>query len=213
MAVDNFDFTSIGEKSKIFTYRLFMPFSELLFLALALAVDATIVCFSYGLIAKKGQRVKISFALATSTGLGQFVMPVIGAYLTGKFAHYVASCDHWIIFGVFFILGGKFIWDAYARSDEERESEVTGLSIKAAVLVGLATSIDALASGPILELTNTPIWTSAAWIGGITFVMSLLGFSLTKILRHLPSKWLEIFVGLILIGLGVKVLLEHLLNE
>lgn len=188
-----------------------MPFTEVFFLALALAVDAAIVCFSYGLVVNAG-RWKIALILAFSTSLGQFVMPVAGYYLTERFVKYVSACDHWLVFAIFVILGGKFIWDALARKEEEQGGEIVAISIKAAFLVGLATSIDALASGSILMLTYTPIWSSAALIACVTFILSLCGFFLTRILRHLPGKWLEISVGLILIGLGIKVLVEHLME-
>lgn len=185
-----------------------MPLTEVFFLALALAVDAAIVCFSFGLVVRTG-RWKIALTLALSTGLGQFIMPLIGYYITNGFLDYIRECDHWLVFGIFAVLGLKFIWDAVSRSDDERE-EVTSISVRSVILVGLATSIDALVSGSILVLTGTPLWSAAALIAGVTFVLSLTGFFLTRFLHHLPSKWLEIFVGLVLIALGTRVLIEHL---
>lgn len=185
-----------------------MTLTEVFFLALALALDAAIICFSFGLVVRE-QRWKVALILALSTGLGQFIMPVLGYCLTSRVVNYIRDWDHWLVFTIFFALGAKFIWDALSRTDEERE-EVKCVSIKAVFIVGLVTSIDALFSGPILLLTGSSLWTSAAIIGVVTFVLSLVGFSLTRVLRHLPDKFLEIFVGLVLIGLGAKVLVEHL---
>lgn len=185
-----------------------MTFTEVIVLALALALDATIVCFSFGLVVKE-QRGKIAFVLAVSTGLGQFVMPVLGYFLASSVIDYIRDWDHWLVFGIFFALGAKFIWDAISPSDKEKE-EITSVSMKSFILVGVLTSIDALFSGPIFVLTNTALWSSALLIGAVTFVLSLVGFGLTKVLHHLPGKVLEVFVGVVLIALGGRVLMEHL---
>ena len=78
------------------------------------------------------------------------------------------------------------------------------------LMLGLATSIDACVAGVTLYFTSVPIMAAATVIGIITFINSLIGFRLSSCLQKLPTKYLELAAGVILIFLGVKVLLEHL---
>ncbi len=184
-----------------------MPLTELLFLALALSMDAIIVCFSFGLAVRE-KRMKAAFGLALATGLGQMIMPLGGYFLTGGLVNYIRECDHWIAFAVFSALGLKVIWDAFTLQEED-ESGVA-LSFKTFFMVGLATSIDAFVAGTMIYLTGSRPFLSAGLIGLVTFIFALTGFLLSKVLHHLPTRWMQLSAGLVLIGLGVKVLMEHL---
>ena len=185
-----------------------MTFWEIFCLALALAMDAFLVCFSYGLVMKT-HRVRNAFGLGFSTGLGQFLLPLGGFYLTRLIGRYVESCDHWLAFGVFALLGLKVIYDACSGKEEEPETPCSVLSFKTLALVGLATSIDAFVAGSSLYLAKAPLLLSISLIGAVTFVCGFMGFLLTKVLHHLPTKGLEFLAGGLLIGIGVKILMEH----
>lgn len=185
-----------------------MSFVGLLLLSCALAMDALIVCFSYGLVIRY-HRGRAGLSLALATGLGQFLLPVAGFYLTVLIAPYVSSCDHWVSAGVFFLLGTKIIYDA-CHPEGADGLKIQKLTVKTLAIIALATSIDAFVAGSSLYLAGASLWMSASLIGGLTFLLSLLGFHLTRILHHLPTHWLEILAGLMLIGVGIKILVEHL---
>ena len=185
-----------------------MSFIEVLFLAVALSIDASVVSFSQGLCFSEN-KLKNSLFLAFFVGLFQSLMPVIGWFLAKGVYKYVETIDHWIAFGIFLFLGIKFITDALTQEEKE-ECKRTCISLQCLLLIALATSIDALAAGATLYFLKIAILIPAVIIGVITFFNSLIGFWSGFVLKRFPSKYLEIFAGLILIGLGVKVLFEHL---
>jgi putative Mn2+ efflux pump MntP len=185
-----------------------MTLIELFLLALALSVDAFIVSFSYGLIFKKN-RLSNALKIAFSVGSGQFLMPIIGWYATLPVSRYVERFDHWLVFLVFSALGCNVIHEAL--SDEKQKLE-KNLSPFILLMIGIATSIDALVTGVSLYFADTPILPAATLIGLTTFSCGLIGFYLNRFLKKLPQQKMEITAGLILILLGVKVLCEHLLS-
>lgn len=181
---------------------------DIILLALALSVDAFVVSFSYGLIIKKGKG-KSALKLATSTGLGQFVMPVLGWYGAKQIYNTIATIDHWIAFFVFVMLGLKIIIDSIHPISKEREQKPK-LSLKVLFLIGVATSIDAFVSGSMLYFMNISVWMAAPIIGATTFMLSCIGFNFCRLFRKINTSYLEVFSGVVLILLGCKVLYEHL---
>lgn len=185
-----------------------MNYIDILLLALALSVDAFIVSFSYGLIIKKGKG-KSALKLATATGLGQFIMPILGWYGARSIYKHIEMMDHWIAFFVFLVLGLKIISDAFRECDCPNKLAKV-LTFKILLFIGLATSIDALVSGSMLYFMKAPVWEAATIIGIITFINSALGFNFCRMFKKFPTKYMEVISGLILIALGCKVLYEHL---
>lgn len=192
-----------------------MQYYAVLLLSLALAVDALIVSFTYGLVIKE-HRVKNALSLGMATGIGQFVMPLIGYGLTGSVHSFVEHWDHWIAFSVFLILGLRVISQAVGKKEEDGEHVASRLSFKVLLGTGIATSIDALVAGASLYFSKNDadfsmhIVPASTTIGVVTFLCAFLGFMAARHLHKLPSKALEIAAGFVLIGLGVKVLVEHL---
>jgi putative Mn2+ efflux pump MntP len=184
-----------------------MLFIEILFLAVALSIDASVVSFSQGIIFTENKR-KNSFYLAFWVGLFQAIMPIIGWFAAKSIYGYVEKFDHWIAFTIFLILGIKFIKDAFDYKENDCNAPAC-LSLKCLLLLALATSIDAMAAGATLFFTKVDIWLPAIIIGVITFINSLIGFWSGYVLKKFPSKYLEITAGLILIALGIKILIEH----
>lgn len=184
-----------------------MSFADLLILAMALSVDAAVVSFSYGLILQS-KREKNALLLALSTGLGQFIMPIIGWICTKSVSTYLVHFDHWISFLVFLLLGLNVINEALHH--KENEVSTSELSFKYLFLIGVATSIDACAAGVTLYFINIPILSAAGLIGITTLLCSLLAFYSSRNLRKIPTTKIEILSGIILILLGFKVLFEHL---
>lgn len=185
-----------------------MQWIEILIPSCILALDAFLVAFSCGLIAKSwkiGDGIRISLI----TGFFQFLMPLIGYFLFKSasvvFEKYAQSIDHWIVFVILALLGGKIIKDSLSEQEQENFS----LSLSALLLIGLATSIDALAGGVMIYTQKLPILQSAVMIGVITFSLVIIGYNLSKILSSLPNKLLGILGGGILILLGIKILIQH----
>ncbi len=200
-----------------------MNVTELVLIALALAMDATVYSFSYGLILRQG-RLRASLWLALVVGLYQAGMPLIG-YMGGMAVRdALAAWDHWIVLAVFSLLGLNVIRNAWGQK-EEGEAEggsATPLGFGTLMLVGIATSIDALAVGACMALGSLgcgcgaplmpgPLALAVSIIGGITLACSLAAFHAARPLQKLPTRWLETFAGLLLIGLGIQNLLRELL--
>lgn len=176
-----------------------MNFIDLILLGLALGVDCFVVSFSQGLIFKS-EKMKISFKLALTMGLFQGAMPVIGYIGTNSLYKYVVSYSKWIVFGIFLLLGLKFIVESF----QPKEKEVQCIGLKCLLGLGLATSIDALVSGASIRLTQTSLLISVMIIGIASFLMSICGFYSGNFIKNIPSKYLEITGGLILVALAIK---------
>lgn len=180
---------------------------DILILAIALSIDACVVSFSNGLIFTHNKRIN-SFMLAFSVGFFQFLMPIIGYFLAQIVSKYVEPYSHWIVFGIFILLGAKLIKDAFKTEKEEKLN--CYLCFSYILLISVATSIDALGAGVSLAFSGAKILFPAIIIGVVTFVNSLLGFWGGYLFKKFPTKNLEISGGLILILLAFKILFESL---
>ena len=140
-------------------------------------------------------------------------MPLIGWALTSRFSTYLTAVDHWIAFTLLAFIGGKMILDSF-QADEE--PHLNPSSLKTQLALSVATSIDALAVGITYACTGYQTWRSIslplAIIGLISFLMSILGFCLGARFGESVNKKMrpELLGGIILIGIGVKILIEHL---
>lgn len=176
-----------------------MTLIDIILLAIALGIDCFIVSFSQGLIFKNN-RLKNSLNLALTMGFFQGFMPVIGYVGTNSLYKLVVPFSKWIVFGIFLILGLKFIIDSFAPKEED----VQCIGWKCLCGLGIATSIDALVSGATIRLTGTNLMLSVSLIGLASFLISISGFWSGNFIKNIPSKYLEITGGVILILLAVK---------
>ena len=176
-----------------------MSYFEIVLLAFALSIDACIVSFSYGLVYNQ-QKLKNSLLLAIFTGGFQGVMPLIGYVLTGFVKSFIQPYAKFIVFFIFVYLGIKFIREAFEGDKEKKLC----LDYKCLLLLGVATSVDAFSAGISLALFGNKILKPAFLITFVTFINSLIGFFVGGKLKHLPTKGLEIFAGILLILLGLK---------
>ena len=172
---------------------------DVILLAIALGIDCLVVSFSQGLVFNV-QRVKFSIILALIMGIFQGSMPIIGYIGTDYMYNVVVPFSKWIVFAIFLILGLKFIIEAF----QPKEEKIQCIDFKCLLGLGVATSIDALVSGASIRLTATSLLLSGIVIGIASFVMSLVGFWSGKLFKNIPSKYLEIAGGLILILLAIK---------
>ncbi len=177
-------------------------------IAIGLSMDAFAVAIGAGLTLKTVSA-RQTFRLAWHFGLFQAFMPVIGWLAGLTVAKWIAPLDHWIAFGLLAVIGGKMIYEALTDSGEdgERPDPTKGWSL---ILLSIATSIDALAVGLSLALLNVDIWWPAVVIGLVAGAFTTLGLQLGKRFGALLGRRMEVVGGIVLIGIGVKILVEHL---
>jgi len=182
-----------------------MDFISILFLAVGLAMDAFNVSITRGLTL----RCNIKYALIIAVFFGGFqaLMPVAGWFSGIQLQNIVSALAPWIAFLLLLGIGLKMIYKAF--SVEEDLYKV--FSLKELLILSIATSIDAFAVGVTFAILNTPIITPIIIIGLVTFILSFIGVYIGKNIGHLFENKIEIFGGLILIGIGLKILIEHLL--
>lgn len=182
---------------------------QILLIALSLAMDAFAVSVSTG-IAVPGFSWRQAGRIGAWCGFFQFAMPLVGWFLGSSVKTYIEFIDHWIAFGLLGLIGGSMIREALSGGGEEA---VTDLSVKRLFLLALATSIDALAVGVTLAFdSSVNILLSAAVIGVVAFLMAMLGGLLGRRLGELFQKRATLLGGVVLVGIGLKILLEHLLG-
>ncbi len=181
-----------------------MSILTLLIIAAGLAMDAFSVSIASGAVSKH-MRLQHAFRMAFLFGLFQFLMPIVGWLAGTSFRQHVQAVDHWIAFGLLSIIGIKMIYESFQlKHVEEKDPMHWGILLTLAV----ATSIDALAVGITLSILGENVWLAVTIIGLVTFVMCLLGAYLGKHFGHLFENRIEIIAGLILIGIGIKILID-----
>lgn len=186
-----------------------MSFFLILFIALALAMDAFAVSVGVSL-SREGLTVKQTLRMAFLFGFFQFGMPIIGWLAGQSIVQYIQSIDHWIAFGLLAFIGLKMIYESFqprANLQEKKADPTKGMPL---LFLSVATSIDALAVGISLAFTHVSILFPALVIGIVAFLMTVLGVRIS----HLLGRWLGqragLLGGLILILIGVKILFEHI---
>lgn len=180
-----------------------MNLIDLVILSIALGVDCLIVSFCQGLVLKENKRIN-SAILGLSMGFFQGFMPCISYFFTDFVDEIIEPFGKWIVFTIFMCLAFKVFVETFYGKEEC--NDVCYIDLKNILFFSIATSIDALASGVNLKLTNTPILTAAIIIGVGSFIMSGLGFWLGYFFKKLPSKILGIMGCLILVFLAIKAL-------
>ena len=179
---------------------------EIIFIAIGLAMDAFAVSICKGLAIKK-IKIRNSIIVGTYFGMFQAIMPLIGYMLGNSFRNFVTNIDHWIIFLLLGIIGIKMIVDSFEENNEKSDSSI---ELKTMLLLALATSIDALAVGITFSFFKLNIFYVVSIIGIITFLLSAIGVKIGNKFGNKLQNKAEIFGGIILILIGIKILLEHL---
>lgn len=184
-----------------------MSLLSTILVAFGLAMDAFAVSIASGLSISKltGRHV---FRIAFHFGLFQALMPVLGWLAGTTVAPYIEAWDHWVAMALLGFIGGKMLLDA--RSDEHevaRTDPTRGLSL---ITLSVATSIDALAVGLSLAMLQVQVWLPAAIIGLVAAVMSALGITFGNRLGRRWGRWAETIGGLVLIGIGVRIVVTHM---
>ncbi len=177
-------------------------------------MDAFAVSITNGFVVRE---MKLQHALRMSLFFGGFqaIMPALGWFLGSKLSTFMLQWDHWVAFLILAAIGGKMIWEAMkpGKADDKKDcSPVDCTKVNNLFLLAVATSIDAFAVGLSFALLKMSILGPVLIIGGVTFAISLAGYYIGKRVGHFFENKIEIAGGLILIGIGVKILLEHLVK-
>ncbi len=184
-----------------------MSFISIFLIALALSMDAFSVAIGLGAIGRK-QTSGAVLRLAAAFGIFQFVMPIIGWLLGKTVVSYISDYDHWIAFALLAIVGLHMIKEYFEKEEKERTKDPTkGWSL---LILSIATSIDALAVGVSLAVLDTKIYYPSAVIGIVCFIITALGMLFGQKLSRLLGKKAVLVGGLVLIGIGIKIVVEHM---
>lgn len=188
-----------------------MSILEIWLLAVSLAIDCFTVSITSGIILHR-IRWGIFLKMAFLFGLFQAAMPFLGWLGASRFNHLIETYDHWIAFALLAFLGIRMIREHF-KDEEERSFDPTRM--KVILTLAVATSIDALAVGISFAFTGFRTLSSLLYpltaIGIASFVISLAGSLIGVFFGKHFNLRVEIFGGLVLIGIGVKILFEHLL--
>ena len=194
-----------------------LSITDILFLSAALAMDCFTVSIVCGISCGRWVS-RLMLQLSVLFGLFQALMPLLGWFGTSFFSRYIEAIDHWIAFGLLAFLGGRMIRDSIiSRNDNEEHSSVPS-ALTTQLMLAVATSIDALAIGISFACTGyktmQQLFMPLVLIGLGSFLFSLLGNMLgirfgIAIKRRLNP---ELFGGVVLVFIGVKVLLSHILS-
>ncbi len=202
-------FKSYNTETFFFVVKHFggnMGLIEIVFLAMGLSMDAFAVSICKGLSLKNAD-MRAGAICGFWFGGFQALMPLIGYFLGARYAYAVESIDHWIAFVLLGIIGLNMIKEAFSEEEEGDDD----LSSKKMLVLAIATSIDALVVGISLAMAgDVNISFAVASIGVITFVMSFAGVKLGRFFGGKLKKRAQIFGGVILCLLGIKILMEHL---
>ena len=184
--------------------------AELFIIAVGLAMDAFAVAVCKGLNMRKLD-LKQTGLIALFFGGFQAGMPLIGWFIGSRFAGYITSVDHWVTFILLAIIGGKMIKESFEK-DECEECTDSKLNFKELTALAVATSIDALAVGVAFALTyeTDEVFVAVALIGIITALLSAVGVFIGHKFGAKYKSKAELAGGLVLVGMGIKFLLEGL---
>lgn len=186
-----------------------VEFLSILAIAIGLSADCFAVAVSSSISGKDHSSVDM-LRVSSAFGLFQALMPVLG-WLAGRtVVGFIGKYDHWAAFVLLAVVGGRMMWEAFhSESDRVKKTDITkGLPL---VTLSIATSIDALAVGLSFAFLEVNMVMASLTIGIIAFVVTIIGFTVGKKASKLVGKRAEAVGGIILIAIGIRILLSHIL--
>ncbi len=184
-----------------------MSLPTIFLVALSMAMDAFAVSLCSGV--KIGPGPRPVFRLSFHFGLFQALMPVLGWFFGNTIAPLVKDFDHWVAFGLLAFVGIRMICSGLSKEEEIQNDPSHGWTM---VVLSIAVSIDALAVGMSLAFLGVNIWTPALVIGLVTGILSLIGLRVGISFGKRFGKPVEVLGGLVLIGIGVRIVVSHLVS-
>lgn len=185
-----------------------MSILDVIIIAVALAMDCFTVSVATG-VATVRPRFRTVLVMALFFGGFQGLMPVLGWFTGDSVSHLIESFDHWVAFGLLAFIGGNMIRGALS-DDEDKQMDVSRL--RTLVELAVATSIDALVVGVDLGLMRDALLVPALIIAAVSFALTIAGFYLGVYFKRVCKFKFELVGGIVLIGIGLKILLEHLIG-
>lgn len=185
-----------------------MNLATILLIAVGLSMDSLAVSVGGGIFMKEfcvKKSLKMAFILAGFQG----GMTFLGWAISIHFSSYICNLDHWIAFILLGYLGGKMIYESF----QDESGTLSSFSNKTLFTLGIATSIDALAVGISFAFLKTAILLPVAIIAGITFLLSFSGVCCGFRFGKIKGINVELLGGIILVAIGIKILIEHMLNH
>jgi putative Mn2+ efflux pump MntP len=185
-----------------------LDFLSILLIALALSADCFAVALSGSIHLKTSSMAPI-LRTAGTFGAFQAIMPALG-WLAGRtVVNFISGYDHWIAFTLLALVGGRMIWESFRHQDSKKSIDISkGILL---VTLAIATSIDALAVGLTFAFLKINIIIACATIGVVAFGVTIVGFTLGKTVKTWLGKYAEVIGGIILIAIGLRILLTHIL--
>lgn len=186
-----------------------MDLLSIILVALSLSADCFAVAISSGVTGLTFSRLQV-LRVAFAFGLFQFLMPLLG-WLAGRtIVDIISAYDHWLAFVLLAIVGGRMLWESLSSGNV---SNGTADITKGVVLLTLsvATSIDALSVGLSMAFLEIDIMMASLLIGIVAFIVTVSGFVLGRRVSGLFGRRAKLVGGLMLIGIGLRILLSHLL--
>lgn len=183
-----------------------MRFAELLILAVGLSMDAFAVSVCKGL-SIRGLMPRHAVIVGLWFGAFQALMPAVGWLLGASFTDMISAVDHWIAFVLLAFIGGNMIREALGKDEEDCDPSLAPLAM---LVLAVATSIDALAVGVTFAFLRVDILPAVTLIGVCTFLISAVGVKVGNVFGARYKSKAELFGGVVLVLIGLKILLEHL---
>ncbi|MDR1055387.1 MAG: manganese efflux pump MntP family protein [Prevotellaceae bacterium] len=190
-----------------------MEFLTLLLIAIGLSFDSFAVSISCGLVVRNirfNNAFRMAFIFAVVQGMCFFAGCLLGQSLRGL----ISSYDHWVAFALLFIIGGKMIYESiFAKNNGKDCRKYNPLKLSSTFLIAIATSIDAIIIGlgiALIDISLHQLSIAVCVIAFVTGFAAMLGLLIGKKTgRHIGGK-AEIIGGVVLIGIGAKILIEHI---
>lgn len=185
-------------------------------LAFSMSADAFAAAIARGASCGKLRAAQVA-QIALTFGIVETITPLIGYGAGSIAASYIEAFDHWIAFGLLLVLGGKMVRESLLPASEaDGENNRSAPSNPAMpskwllLITAIATSIDSMIVGVTLAFLDINIWLTALAIGAATTLMAIIGIKLGGVLDGMVGKRAELFGGIVLMGIGTFILLEHL---
>ena len=173
-------------------------------------MDAFAISIASG-VAITNLKLKHAVTIGAWFGFFQFFMPIIGWGGGCTLVEFISAFDHWIVFGILGFLGCKMIYEALHLEEFERKTDP--LDIRVLLVLSMATSVDALAVGFSIAVMKVALLLPVIMIGAITFLMCVAGVYIGSKAGHFFERKMEVVGGVVLILLGLKILVEHLVKD
>lgn len=181
-------------------------------LAFSLSMDSFAAALGRGACSRRGAGLPEAVRVGAAFSVAQCAMPLLGWGIGIAFASLVEAVDHWIAFGLLLAVGGAMLRNAILDAEDEEECGPVRSrrgEWLALMTTAVATSIDAAAVGAGLALVDVDMVTTVALIGAVTFAVAFGGVLIGRAAGNRLGRWAEMAGGLVLIGIGAKILLEH----